>query len=180
MSRRDDRSRLDDTAAAALYQLHAKTLFAYVRSRLASWQDSEDIVVDVFLVALESELFPRLAERAQIAWLRRVTQHKIADFYRTAGRKPSVNIDDVADVLQDHDSPEDAALRGEEYLALRSVVEELSPEQQSILRMRFSEGLRCAQIAARLGKQEGTVRKILSRTLNQLRTLYMKSLREVR
>jgi RNA polymerase sigma-70 factor (ECF subfamily) len=124
-----------------------------------------------------------LAEREQIAWLRRVAQRKVADYYRSADRRSSVNIDDVVDVVQDHDShdsPEDAALRGEEYLALRSVVEELSPEQQSILRMRFSEGLRCAQIAARLGKQEGTVRKILSRTLNQLRTLYMKSLREVR
>lgn len=44
--------------------------------------------------------------------------------------------------------------------------------QQQVLRLRFEEGLPSAEIAALLGKQDSAVRKLLSRTLNALRSLY--------
>jgi DNA-directed RNA polymerase specialized sigma24 family protein len=38
--------------------------------------------------------------------------------------------------------------------------------------LRFEAGLRCKDIAALLHKPEGTVRSLLSRSLNYLRALY--------
>jgi DNA-directed RNA polymerase specialized sigma24 family protein len=44
--------------------------------------------------------------------------------------------------------------------------------QQQVVKLRFFGGLRCAEIAAVLGKREGTVRVLLSRALNLLRALH--------
>jgi DNA-directed RNA polymerase specialized sigma24 family protein len=46
--------------------------------------------------------------------------------------------------------------------------------QQRVLHLRFGEELRCAEIADKIGKREGSARSILSRTLTHLRDLYAK------
>jgi len=55
---------------------------------------------------------------------------------------------------------------------LHQHVQSLSALQQETLRLRFADNLRCAEIATRIGKREGAVRVLLSRTLNALRRLY--------
>ncbi|HEY0754614.1 MAG TPA: sigma factor-like helix-turn-helix DNA-binding protein [Ktedonobacteraceae bacterium] len=44
--------------------------------------------------------------------------------------------------------------------------------QQELLQLRFAAGLRCPQIAIRMGKREGAVRIMLVRTLQKLRGMY--------
>jgi RNA polymerase sigma factor (sigma-70 family) len=172
MSQYTNLPRDSDTIAVDIYRIHSQSLLIYVRSRLASQQEAEDIVVDVFLVALANDLFLRLKEQEQAAWLRRVAQRKIADYYRAILRAPNIDIADVIDTLESDSSPENETLRSETQSALRDAVACLSHEQQTILRLRFADGLRCKEIAAYLGIQEDAARKKLSRTLNQLRTLY--------
>ena len=72
----------------------------------------------------------------------------------------------------DHLTPEQAALDQEALDVLRGRLALLPELQQQVLRLRFAEGLSCAQIAARLGKSEGAVRTMLSRTLQLLRSIY--------
>ena len=160
-------------AGAVLYHQHATSLLSYVRTRIGSLQLAEDIVVETFLAALESEMIARLAPSEQVAWLRRVAHNKIIDTYRQAQRRPDVALDSVADALiTEMATPEQAAVRNEEIAALRAAVASLSTIQQTILRLRFVEGQRCPEIALALGKREDAVRKMLLRTLNQLRITY--------
>ena len=44
--------------------------------------------------------------------------------------------------------------------------------QQRLLQIRFGEGLRFSEIAVLLNKREATVRKLCSRTIALLRTIY--------
>ncbi|HZR41762.1 MAG TPA: sigma factor-like helix-turn-helix DNA-binding protein [Ktedonobacteraceae bacterium] len=60
----------------------------------------------------------------------------------------------------------------EEYAHLHAHLEKLSPIQREALRLRFANGLRCSEIATVLGKRDGTVRVLLSRALNFLRSIY--------
>ena len=71
-------------------------------------------------------------------------------------------------------SPEKTVLKREEHLRLQSQIALLPELQQEILRLRFADGLRCKEIAARVRKNEGAVRSMLSRTLNGLRSHYAK------
>ena len=68
--------------------------------------------------------------------------------------------------------PEQQALRQEERRRLAEALQQLEPHQRQVLHLRFSVGLRCAQIGLVMGKREDAVRKLLSRTLTSLRRLY--------
>ena len=161
---------------ALLYRKYAPALLAYVRMRIPSPEDAEDLVVEVFLAALEQANFATLPEKAQQLWLWRVTRNKVIDAYRRTKTRQSVTLEHVAEGLFEDEmsSPEYSALRHEDYMDLYAHLQSLSPLQQQILRMRFGQGLSCGEIATALGKQENAVRVALSRSLNLLRNIYQR------
>jgi RNA polymerase sigma factor (sigma-70 family) len=159
---------------ALLYKKYAPAMLAYVRMRVTSQEDAEDLVVEVFLAAIENATFASLTEKAQQLWLWRVTRNKVIDAYRRAKIRQSVALDSVADGLFEDEGvgPEYSALQQEDYMNLYAHLQNLPALQQEILRLRFGLGLSCGEIAARLGKQENAVRVTLSRSLNVLRNIY--------
>lgn len=167
-------SNLDDAPDSALYQRHAAAIFAYLRLHAPCWEDAEDLLLEVFLAALESASLSALPEAEQLAWLRRVAHHKLVDHFRRAARRSHVPLEQLAEVIEEDEAlaPEQAALRQEERRQVRAAVQRLPALHQQVVRLRFGEGLRCAQIALLLGKREDAVRQLLSRTMNRLRTLY--------
>lgn len=160
-----------------LYHTHARALFAYIRLHLPGQEECEDLLLEVFLAALEqSDLLARMNEGAQRAWLRSVAHHKIVDYYRRHQRRAAVNLDTIAETLYEDEmySPEQMALSREEFTRVRAIVAGLPELQQQVVQLRFLYGLRSTQIAEVLGKKEGTVRKLLSRTLKLVRALYVR------
>jgi RNA polymerase sigma factor (sigma-70 family) len=159
---------------ALLYRKYAPGLLTYVRMRVPSLEDAEDLVVEVFLAALEHAKFTLLSEKAKQLWLWRVTRNKVIDAYRRANTRQSVTLDHVAEGLfaDEMFSPEYTALRQEDYMDLYAHLQSLPPLHQQILRMRFGQELSCGEIAAMLGRQENVVRVTLSRSLNLLRKIY--------
>jgi RNA polymerase sigma factor (sigma-70 family) len=157
-----------------LYRKYAPGLLAYVRMRITSEEDAEDLVVEVFVAAIENTKFAALSEKEKQSWLWRVTRNKVIDTYRRAKTRQNVTLEHVADALFEDEmaSPEYAALRQEDYMDLYAHLQSLPPLQQQILRMRFGQDLSCSEIATMLGKQENVVRVTLSRSLNLLRKIY--------
>lgn len=98
------------------------------------------------------------------------------DYHRRRTRQPLLSLqeDDETWFADEERSPENTVVLREEQLRLQSQIAFLPELQQEILRLRFTDGLRCKEIAARLRKNEGTVRSLLSRTLNGLRGIYAK------
>jgi RNA polymerase sigma factor (sigma-70 family) len=125
-----------------------------------SVEDAEDLVVEVFMAALENAKFAALSEKEKQLWLWRVTRNKVIDTYRRAKTRQNVTLEHVADGLFEDEmaGPEYAALRQEVYMDLYVHLQSLPPLQQQILRMRFGQDLSCSEIATRLGKQENVVR----------------------
>ena len=161
---------------ALLYRKYAPGLLTFVRMRVPSPEDAEDLVVEVFLAALEHARFAMLSEKEQQLWLWRVTRNKVIDAYRRTKTRQSVTLDHVAEGLFEDEtfSPEYSALRQEDYMDLYAHLQSLPLLQQQILRMRFGQGLSCSEIATTLGKQENVVRVTLSRSLNLLRKIYQR------
>ena len=170
-------ARLDEpaiTTMATLYRQYAPAIHAYLARHTPNEEDAEDILVEVFLAALESEQFIALPEKAQLVWLWRVARNKMIDAYRRSTRRQSVTLEHVADSITDDDTidPEYIALQQEEYHDLQIHIKSLSALQQEVLRLRFGQDMRCSEIAARMGKQEGAIKAMLSRTLNLLKNIY--------
>ena len=164
----------DGTLFADLYQRHAHTLLAFIRRYTSMREDAEDVLLEVFLAAFENGSLAELGEGEQLAWLRRVAHNKCVDLYRRARVRQAVSLDSVAEFLYEEEdrAPEELALRSEEHALLRTRLVNLPQQQQAVLRLRFGNGLRSAEIARQLNKSESAVRMLLSRALNLLRGAY--------
>ena len=158
----------------ALYDRYASSIFAYARLHTNSWEDAEDLTLEVFLAALEHDNLSWLADVQQLVWLRRVAHNKLVDHYRRSPRLPMVPLEQVIETVRTKETlaPEQLVLRGEELERLYQAVRNLSLFQQQVLQLRLGEGLRFAEIAVLFNKREATVRKLCSRTIALLRTIY--------
>ncbi len=160
-------------ATAALYQRYGPTLFAWLRQR-TSWENAEDVLLEVFLAAFERDQLLAVPEAKQFAWLVSVAQHKLIDHYRRSKRRPVSTLDEFVETLEMDEAlaPEQVVLRHERYAHLYAALQRLPDIQQRIVYLRFADGLHCKEIAVALGKREGTVRILLWRALKLLRAGY--------
>src|SRR5579863_3529595 len=174
---------IDRDAATALYDRHAQSIFRYIRMyttstastiSMVSREDAEDLLLEVFMAAFENHHLSGLSEKEQLSWLRRVAYNKLVDIYRHSSRHPSIPLDEMGETIYDDErgSPENITLRQEAYGQLHKAISMLSSPQQRVLRLRFGSGLRFSEIAVLLNKREEAVRKLFSRTLASLRTIY--------
>src|SRR5579859_2788780 len=134
---------------SGLYQRYAAAIFAYTRLHTPSWEDAEDLTIEVFLTALEHDQLSWLSEGQRFAWLRRVAHNKLVDRYRRAPRCAIVPLEQLIEsVYRDEaPTPEQFVLRREELSRLYAMVGKLPIIQQQILQLRFGEGLAFAEIA---------------------------------
>ena len=166
-------SAADTSLTSELYAAYAAKLLSYISRHVRLASDAEDLLFEVFLAVIEREhALENMLEDEQRAWLWSVARNKVVDSHRQAKRREDVPLDHVAEVLDDALQPEQVMLRHEEYQLLRTHLQQLPTLQQEILYLRFTVGLRTAEIAVVLHKSEAAIRKMLSRTLNTLRTVY--------
>jgi RNA polymerase sigma-70 factor (ECF subfamily) len=91
------RALLNDAPGAALYQRFAPAMFAYFLKQTASREDAEDLLLEVFLAALEQGKLAEMDEGKQQAWLWAVARNKAADHFRRRGRYTQVDLSLVAE-----------------------------------------------------------------------------------
>jgi RNA polymerase sigma factor (sigma-70 family) len=163
---------LQNVEKSMLYERFAETLLASICQQVSHRQDAEDLLLEVFLAALQSTSLASFPARRQLAWLRRVARNKVIDHYR---HQALFTIQPLGQTQEPEDqslTPERQAEEQEKWTWLSQVIEHLPPVQRELVRLRYVQELRLTQIAALMGKSEGTVRKMLSRTLHHLKTAY--------
>lgn len=168
-------SAIDTTPATEIYQRHAYAVLLYLRRYVAQREDAEDLLLEIFLSALEKKIPLTLPEPEQRAWLMHVARHKLVDYYRRRVRHPAVPLDEMTleQLFEDDElSPEQMALRHEKHRLLHQHFATLPEQYQTVLWLRFAYGLRSNAIGQRIQKSEGAVRTMLSRALNHLRGIY--------
>lgn len=141
----------EDGPLALLYRKHAQAILSYLDRRVSIKEDAEDLLLEVFLAALENQVWATLADNQQLAWLRRVARNKLVDQYRQKARHPVTPLQELHEALDED--------------------EQSMPESQA-LRLRFGYGLHTKDIALQLKKTDTAIRIMLSRALNQLRHSY--------
>lgn len=151
-------------------------LAAYVRQRVASLDDAEEIMQEAFLALYARWNLGDKIENA-LAWLFRVARHKIVDWYRRKGRA-AVRLDgprdeDAADLWELADAraetPEETARRGELREALLAAIAELPADQREVFLMTEVDGLRFREIAERTGVPVNTLLSRKRYALQKLR-----------
>lgn len=159
--------RADAEAVGALYDHYLDRVFRFVRFRLGSRLDAEDVTQRVFLHMIEA--LPRYRVRGTPfgAWLFRIARNAVIDHQRT--HRAHDALEAVADAASGEPSPEDRAIISTEMQRVAGVLEELTEDQREVISLRYWAGLSHAEIAALLGRREGAIRAIQFRALQALR-----------
>mgnify|MGYP001609226791 CR=1 FL=1 len=162
----------DKQAAARFYRIYRPKLLAFVRSKIASPQEAEDVVQDTLFAFLES-LRDFHGECRVSTYLFSVCRHKIVDYYRKKKIKQIVfsYTPEIEEVLSPLLSPEetlDAVLLKEK---LHMTLNTLLPQYSSILQARYIFNMPVADIAKKLA----TTLKSAEMTLFRARKSFIKA-----
>lgn len=152
---------------ARLYERYADRLYRYALGRTGSAEAADDIVSETMLAAMEG-LQGFDAERGTFdGWLFGIARHQLSARERRQGRfrraiarvwSPTPTEDDTLDTL----------IRYEDVLLVRRLLATLSPADRELVLLRYSGGLRTAEIAEVLGIAHGAARMRLSRALQRM------------
>ena len=157
---------------STLYDRFAAIIFHYLFQQVSNKQDAEDLLLEVFLAALQDKSLSNLPTMQQLAWLKRVARYKVIDRYRHAGLLNFLPIEQALEMEDTALTPEQYTEQQERYERLHQSIAQLTSLQRELIRLRYRNGLRFIEIAAVLEKPEGTVRQLFVRTLRKLRTIY--------
>ncbi|MHB1342492.1 MAG: RNA polymerase sigma factor [Coriobacteriia bacterium] len=158
----------DAYAFGKLYDSYVDRIYAYVRSRITSPHDAEDVTETVFLKAWEAISSYDDRGLPFTAWLFRIARNAIVDGYRRAGRSPQTVDVSAAESLPAADCVDDAVIGAVEAARVRGALSALTDEQAAVVVMRFMWDMSLRDVAAALGKTEGAIKAMQHRALRAL------------
>ena len=158
-----DRGRFEE-----VYAEHVIGVYRFVYARVGNRPDAEDLTAQVFVRAVEQLDTGR--QPGQIAaWLYRVAQNAIADYWRAFYRLPVVGVDHVAPGWEPADtgsrrepSPDDRAARRVEAL-----LGDLPDRYRRVLELRFLQRMTVAETARAMGITSGNAKVLQYRALRK-------------
>src|SRR5262245_31977463 len=192
MSTEDPRTALPPQTPSALAELLERTrpqLLGYIERRLGESLRKKVEPLDVYqeaaVAALQAWSTADLGDRDPFGWLCQIAEQRIVDLSRRfAARKRASDREvplnaralgasrEFLDLLAASlTSPSSAVGRDERAARLNGAIAQLPKESQDVLHWRYVQGLPTKEIAAKIGKSDGAVRGLLTRTLHKLQAI---------
>ncbi len=157
----------------AIYAEQVTPIHRFIYARVGNRPDAEDLTGQVFMRAVEQLDVDR--PQAQIsAWLYRVAQNAVADYWRAFYRLPRVALEQVAVAWEPMAVTPPASAEADAASATAAVARLLKrlPEQYArVLELRFLQRLSVAETAERLGITHGNAKVLQYRALRRAATL---------
>jgi len=170
----------DPEIFAKLYDEHYPKIFGYILKRVANFEIAQDITSETFFKALKKLWQFHWRNIHFSAWLYRIANNEIANYYRKNRSLVSLEI------LRDEQGFEPIALHNPEtelleaqeklrqhqdFLKIQEKISQLPIKYQEVITLRFFEKKKIKEIAEILGKKEGTIKSLLHRGLEKLKNL---------
>ena len=161
-AQRGDRNALEE-----LYLIHFDRIYSYLHMSVGNRHDAEDLTTQTFLKMLESIGKFRFQAAPFSAWLFRIAHNLAMDHFRAARRwQPEEEVPEPAG--DEEPSAEAQALQSIGRQSMLELIEDLSPEQQQVLTLKFVFNFPNAEVATILGKTEGAIKSLQHRALVSL------------
>lgn len=151
-----------------IYDQYIGKIYRFVFLRVNSKETAQDLVSETFTRAWSSMSNEQQTIKNIGAFLYQIARNLVTDFYRQRGRFQVVSASCVVEA-DPVDLAEKIAL-GSDMEQVKKALSQLGEEQQEVIIWRYLDGLSNKEIAEILGKPEGTVRVIVHRALEALRT----------
>ncbi|HEU5363350.1 MAG TPA: sigma-70 family RNA polymerase sigma factor [Gaiellaceae bacterium] len=157
----------DRDALEELYLIHFDRIYSYLHVSVGNRHDAEDLTTQTFLKMLESIGKFRWRSAPFSAWLFRIAHNLAMDHFRATRRWQPEEEPPEPDP-DESTSAEAGALESIGRKSMLDLIEELSPEQQQVLTLKFVFNFGNAEAATILGKTEGAIKSLQHRALVSL------------
>ena len=180
----------DTEALAEFFEGHRRQLLAYITNHLGTALrhkiEPEDILQETAIQALRYLPETDLSKHDPFGWLCQLAEQRIIDAHRklVESQKRSAEKEvplhapvgsgqgELVDLLiASMTTASEAFSRNVRFLRLEQALTQLPEDQRTALRWRYVDGLPTKEIAQRMGKTDGSVRVLLTRTLARLQQL---------
>ncbi len=153
--------------AQRIYERHYSEVLRYLRARVATQMEAEDLASDVFCKAVAALGRYREMRPTALPWLYTIAAHRVADHYRS---KRSVAQLEEAELIADpRPSPDDLVVTEELVRWVWANALALPGSQRRALWMRYGEQLELAEIAVRMGRSVQAVKLLVHRAIRGIR-----------
>jgi RNA polymerase sigma-70 factor, ECF subfamily len=157
----------DRDALEELYLIHFDRIYGYLHVSVGNRHDAEDLTTQTFLKMLESIEKFRWQSAPFSAWLFRIAHNLAMDHFRATKRwQPEEEVPEA--VADESTSAEAGAFESIGQKSMFELIEDLSPEQQQVLTLKFVFSFANAETATILGKTEGAIKSLQHRALVSL------------
>jgi len=168
----DELVELAKTQAAAmgrLYELYYDRIFRFCVHRLFNRATAEDVTSIVFLtVARMMRGFKGRTEQDFRAWVYTIAANQANAYIRKTSRRKRLMESVVAHRRADEQESGEGEWSSLDWPTLYAAIQQLKPEHQTILTLRFFENMDYDEIGRVVEARPATVRVILHRVLHRL------------
>lgn len=162
----------DPLAFDGLYLLYADRIFRYLMVRTSSTEIAEEVTAQVFLRLLQKIGLYRIAPRDNVAifsaWLYRLSHNRMIDLLRKDQRTPTVSLEQLPGI-EDRTPLLQAVEERIDFELIASKLSLLNEPQRLVLALRFIEEYSIAETAEIMQKNEGAIKALQHRALENLR-----------
>ncbi len=157
----------DREAIEELYLIHFDRIYSYLHVSVGNRHDAEDLTTQTFLRMLESIGRFRWRSAPFSAWLFRIAHNLAMDHFRATKRwQPEADVPEPEP--DEATSAEAGALQSIGRRSMLELIDDLSPEQQQVLTLKFVFNFSNGEAATILGKTEGAIKSLQHRALVSL------------
>lgn len=165
--------RKDPDAFAKLYDLYIEKIFRFVRFKVSSLEEAEDISADVFLKAWKFTRESNIKIGNFKAFIYKIARNCVIDFYRSKSRVFEKVFDDQEQLesIRDQKNLQEEIANRMEVETIENHLGKLKEEYREVILLKHVEGFSVSDIAGILEKKSGAVRVLLHRALKALRDI---------
>lgn len=153
-----------------LYDYYFPKIYAYTLMKVRDQADSEDIVSEVFMKALEHIDGFEWRNIPFAAWLFTIARNSINNFFSKSNRKKTSELDEGRLVADNKEiSPHKKAAENELAQKVREVLKDLPERDLNVVHLKFFAQMTNREIVAVTGLSESNVAVILYRALRRIK-----------
>jgi RNA polymerase sigma-70 factor (ECF subfamily) len=170
----------DPAQFGLLFDEYYTPIFGYILRRVGAYDEARDLTSETFLKAYLS--IGKFTWRGLpfSCWLYRIATNEVNSHFRRK-RRPILSYLDIRQkFLTEYPDPASLDTEREEierqleehgmFLRVLAIVQEMSPMYQAVISLRYFERKSIQEIAGIVEKKEGTVKSMISRGLERIRS----------
>lgn len=152
-----------------LYNDFHQQLLRYVKSKIRSKEDAEDILQNVFIKIASN--VDKLEDQVKVkSWMFTITRNAIIDYYRVNAKRSRIAVQEVEDDMLDMDESDTTG--GLDH-CIGSMIRLLPDEYRDIISQTEIQGIPQKDLAERYGMAYPSMRSRVQRGRERLRQLFL-------